>query len=245
MDMTFWKRWTTALAEAMRGWMRQMHEPLFLLAWAAIAGILLADRWPIAGGWGAALVVAALAAGWRRGWGWIHLAALCCFGLMHSLHLDDPLRTETERVIAPGGSLQALTAGVVTDAPAAGYSGDSWQFPLRVESLEAHGRPWSAAGSLIYVRMYGTLSPPAYGDRVVLAGLLRRPEPMRNPGEFDFAGFLKRQGFAAEFSADGNGDRWQRLEGEAGHPVMAAALHAGHRGYRAHDGAGDPGKDAG
>ncbi len=226
MDMTFWKRWTTALAEAMRGWMRQMHEPLFLLAWAAIAGILLADRWPIAGGWGAALVVAALAAGWRRGWGWIHLAALCCFGLMHSLHLDDPLRTETERVIAPGGSLQALTAGVVTDAPAAGYSGDSWQFPLRVESLEAHGRPWSAAGSLIYVRMYGTLSPPAYGDRVVLAGLLRRPEPMRNPGEFDFAGFLKRQGFAAEFSADGNGDRWQRLEGEAGHPVMAAALHA-------------------
>ena len=224
--MKFWRRWITAPAEAMRDWMRHMHEPLFGLAWAAIAGILLADHWPGAGGWSAALVLAGLAAGWRRSRIWTHVAVLCCFGLMHGLNLEDPLRTETERVLAPGGSLSAVVTGVVTDAPTAGYSGGSWQFPLHVESLVSPGQSWPATGSRLYVRMYDALTPPAYGDQVELAGLLRRPEPLRNPGEFDFAGFLKRQGFAAEFSADGNRDRWQRLAGNSGNPVIAAALRA-------------------
>jgi competence protein ComEC len=104
--------------------------------------------------------------------------------------------------------------------------GDSWQFPLRVRRLETGGKIWPGEGSLMYVRLNESAAAPVYGDVVEMAGVLRRSAPVRNPGEFDFDSYLRRQGFAAEFAADGSGGRWRRLESGAGYAVMAAALRA-------------------
>ena len=220
-----WKKWQAAAGAALARWVHQMLEPLFLPAWAAIAGILLANHWQQFPGWAVA-GVAALAGFclWKRWWALTAIAA--GFALLHALNMQDPLRNEVHRVIAPGGAVQAQVTGILTDAPVKSPYGDSWQFPLRVETLHQGPTTWPGAGSLLYVRFTDSTSPPAYGDRVSLQGLLKRTAPVRNPGEFDFDLFLKRQGIAAEFAADGSGERWQRLGAGLGNPVMAAALQA-------------------
>ncbi len=212
--------------EAFRTWCRPMHEPLFLLAVAAVAGILGADFRPATGGWAGAAVATAAAALITRRKLWIGTAVLTGFGLLHAFHLRDALRHRAESVLAAGASLPARVTGVVWDAPVGGYGGDSWQFPLRIEHLTAHHETWEAAQSKLYVRLTDTVKAPAYGDRIVLTGLLRRTDAVRNPGELNFDLFLKRQGYAAEFSAAGTGDRWLTMESGKGHPVMAAALQA-------------------
>jgi ComEC/Rec2-related protein len=220
-----WKKWQEAAGAAIHRWGCQMHEPLFLLACGAIAGILLADHWPQFPWWAVAGI--AVPAGfclWKRGWSF--LAVTVGFALLHGVNMQDPLRKEAQRVIAPGGALQARVIGVLTDAPVKSAYGDSWQFPLRVESLQVGQTLWPGAGSLLYVRFTDSTAPPGYGGRVSLQGLLKRPSPVRNPGEFDFDLFLKRQGIAAEFAAEGSGERWQLLATGLGNPVMAAALQA-------------------
>ena len=218
-------RWKQKAA-AFRHWLRQMGEPLFGLAWAAVAGILLADQWPGGIAWGTAAVLAGagVLAG-KRAW-WVYAAVLACFGWAHVMQLRDPLRQLTERLLAPGGSVGATVTGVVTDAPVMSISGSSWQFPLEVESLESGGENLPARHCQIYVRITEARQAPAYGDRIALTGLLRRSAPVRNPGEFDFNRYLKRAGFSAEFlSGDAEG-RWQRLAADQGNPVMAAALRS-------------------
>lgn len=51
---------------------------------------------------------------------------------------------------------------------------------------------------------------PHYGDLVVMRGRLERPEGERNPGGFDYAGFLARQGIYATLTAHRRAD-WQLL----------------------------------
>lgn len=224
--MNRWLRWKKAAAGPLGRWLRQMDEPLFGLAWVAVAGIFLADWWPDAMAWaaGSLLAMAGLLTGRRAGW--VYAAVLTCFGWAHVMHLRDPLRDLTEQRLAPGGSVGATVTGVVTDAPAASITGDSWQFPLEVETLTDSSGLWPARRCQLYVRITGSRQAPAYGDRIVLTGLLRRPAPVMNPGEFDFDRYLKRAGFAAEFlSGDAEG-RWQRLATDQGNPVTAAALRS-------------------
>ena len=224
--MNRWQRWKKQAAEPLGRWLRQMGEPLFGLALAAVLGILLAERWPAAMAWAVASVLAGagLLVG-RRSW-WVYAAVLTGFGWAHAMHLRDPLRELTEQRLTPGGSVGATVTGVVTDAPAASIKGNSWQFPLEVEALETGGKSWPARHCQIYVRITEAREAPAYGDRIVLTGLLRRSAPVRNPGEFDFDRYLKRAGFSAEFlSGDAEG-RWQRLAPDQGNPVIAAALRS-------------------
>ncbi len=215
----------TTLAAAQR-WARQVREPLFLLALAAALGILLADRWPALAPWAAAALLSAGAAAKFPHPRWIHLAAACGFGLAHVLQLHDPLRAATAQALPPGEALPAHVCGLVVDAPTPSLSGDTWQFPLRVEYLDANRHPWPAAQALLFVRLSRAKIAPRYGDRLALQGLLQRPAPPRNPGEFDFDHFLLRQGIAAEFLADGPLAPAQTLATDQGHPAVAAALRA-------------------
>ncbi len=221
-----WPAPWTHLAAAAQRWARQLREPLFLLAASAACGILLADHWPAALPWLAAALLSAAAAAARRHPFWIHAATCCCFALAHTLQLQDPLRLRTAQTLPPGGSLPAQLCGLVLDAPVPSLSGDSWQFPLRVESLAANGLPWPASRALLHVRLSRAPSPPSYGDRLALDGLLHRPEPLRNPGEFDFDAFLQRQNIAAEFTAAASPTTFQTLARNQGNPLIAAALHA-------------------
>ena len=224
--MNRWVRWKKTAAGPMGRWLHQMGEPLFGISLAAVTGIVLADRAPHGLSWGVAAVLAGagVLAG-RRPW-WVYAAVLTCFGWAHVMQLRDPLRDLTERRLAPGGSVAATVTGIVSDAPVMSVSGNSWQFPLEVESLQSGGESWPARRCQLYVRISEVRVVPVYGDRIVLTGLLRRPAPVRNPGEFDFGGYLKRSGYAAEFlSGDAEG-RWQRLAAGQGNPVTAAALRS-------------------
>ncbi len=220
------KHWIRRTAAGVAARAHQLTEPCFLLAVAAVAGILLADVWPSAAGWTSAATMSGLILLRTRRSKWIHLAVLCLFGLLHCLHLNDPLRMEAERILSPGGSVPVTVTGVVGDAPVAGFTEGTWQFPLKVENMSGAGKPWPAEGGLLYVKITDASTAPAFGDRLQLTGLLRRVQPVRNPGEFNFDAFLKRQGYAAEFAADGTEGRWKRLAGGVGNPVMAAALRS-------------------
>ncbi len=224
--MNRWRRWKNRTAAAVSQWLRQMSEPLFGLAVAAVVGIVGADIFPMGMAWAAGAVVAVTGVVRGRLAWWIYAAVAACFGLAHVMELRDPLRELTERRLAPGGSVQATVTGVVSDAPMESLRGNSWQFPLEVEALHSGGEAWPARHCRLYVRISEVSQAPVYGDRITLTGLLRRPAPVRNPGEFDFDSYLKRSGFAAEFSSVDAEGRWQRLEAGQGNPVTAAALRS-------------------
>ncbi|RYD36336.1 MAG: DUF4131 domain-containing protein, partial [Verrucomicrobiaceae bacterium] len=202
-------QWLKSRWAALSAWGRQLREPLFGVGVAAITGILLADwRSGMAAPWSAAaavtvlLALAARMAGRSGGWR-VYLAALSVFGLLHTLRMRDPLRETVAAHLHAGAATTARVTGVVRDAPVESAGGGSWSFPLSVERLTAGQDPWPAGGAMLYARVTETLTPPVYGDRVELSGILIRPREVRNPGEFDFAAFLLRNGYSAQFTAGG------------------------------------------
>ncbi len=64
------------------------------------------------------------------------------------------------------------------------------QFTLRLEALTAAKRSYDSRHRLL-VQLEG--SAPSYGDRLRMTGKLHGPEPPRNPGQFDYQNYLKRQ----------------------------------------------------
>lgn len=203
-----------------------MGEPLFPAAVAAMGGILLADRWGTRAGWAAAAGLGlVMALGFRRRWS-VYLAAVAAFGLMHVLRVEDPLRQAVNQHLRAGAAAAARVTGVVLDAPVEGYGGTSWSFPLAVERLEVGNEDWPGRGGKFYARVTDTVNPPAYGDRVELSGIVIRPAGIRNPGEFDFASFLLRNGYAGQFNCGGSLSECRVLASGQGNPVMAVALRS-------------------
>lgn len=203
---------------------RLAGQPCFLLGLTACAGILLADFTPRApdGAWWAVLALAAaLFVRLRRAWA-LHLLCLSVFAVSHRLELADPLRTGLARTVAEGSAMPAVLTGVVKDTPEDEYRPGTWRFPLRVETLDCKPA-LPGQNAIVFVHLEDVTVPPAYGDRLELRGMLRRPARARNPGEFDYPGWLARTGISAEFEVYGE-PRIQLLERDAGSPLMAAAL---------------------
>lgn len=222
--MKSWRGWLTRGRDALAGWARQMGEPLFGVAVAGIAGILLADWCGGVAVWAAAAGLLGSAAAWRPGKWWIYAAVLTIFGLMHTLQMRDPLRETVSRHLSVGSAAAARVTGIVADAPVPGWGGESWRFPLEVESLKVGNVDWPGRHGKLYVRLTDTMMPPVYGDRIDLSGIVSRPQRVRNPGEFDFANYLLRNGFSAEFISGGGPEQCKTLAAGQGNPVMAAAL---------------------
>ena len=223
--MRVWNWWKPR-ATAIRLWLHQMREPLFGWAMAAVAGIWLGDCLPVMLVWAGLAVFMAIGSVVSRRGGWIWGAVLACFGWAHVMQIQDPLRQAVERRLAEGGSVLGTLTGVVTDAPTPSLTEQSWQFPLEVESFQTGVENWGGRRSLLYVRIMKSATAPAYGDRIVLTGILRRPDSVRNPGEFDFDRFLFRSGYAAEFLSEGAEGHWERLATGQGNAVTAAALRS-------------------
>jgi len=202
--------------------------PLMILALAACAGIAIADalpRWPA---WSWLAAAAGVAVLMKRKPSRPALAALgaAVFAFAHHAGDRDPLREQLAAGVRQGGAVPAVLTGVIADAPEPDASGRNFSFPINVERLEAGILREAVSGSQLYVHVRGFAPGLRYGDRISLTGLLRRPGPPRNPGEFDLPSFLRRQGYSAEFEATGSSDRLTVLQHDAGWPVMAAALGA-------------------
>lgn len=201
--------------------------PLFVLAVAACAGILLAD-WLLLPAWvwsGLCAVSAAVLARWP---GFPALLPVCAavFGFAHHAEDRNPLREMLAAHLRPGGATPATLTGIITDAPEPDITGTGFTFPLQTESLAIPLIPGAPDHSLLQVRVRDFPESLRYGDRIQLTGLLRRPRHPVNPGEFDYPEYLRRQGASAEFEASAAFDQLEIVGRGAGSPVVAAALRS-------------------
>ncbi|MGC3988414.1 MAG: ComEC/Rec2 family competence protein [Chthoniobacteraceae bacterium] len=177
--------------------LRQMRLPMVGLAGSAIAGVVMADWHPLPIWWGtgATLLLGLLTLRWSRG---IWLFAAAFFFTLHGQRMID----------APGAAMAgrleekprgAVISGMVDDEPQAGND-EGWRFPMQVRELQLDGRHYAWAAPVL---VYWKGDRPRYGDVVEIRGYVAKIRRARNPGEFDYAGYLKRQGIYAEVTMRG------------------------------------------
>jgi ComEC/Rec2-related protein len=188
------------------------RHPLFAVALVAAACVTVAD-WRT--GWGVfAAVVFGLAGGFLTGWR-LALAWGICGGLAVGVFSwRDGARQLAEANVANlnGGM---MSARVLQDGQG---SPGGWVVPARILS-------GSAAGTIVWWEGRGEL--PVAGAVVQGSGnFLPLPE-MRNPGEFDRASWLRRQGVAAVFQTG-----WSDNRVETGNlPAIGAKIRHGFRDW--------------
>lgn len=174
------------------------RHPLFCAAVVAAVCVVLADR-HFAWGLGGALLAGWLSiffGDWRRAILWTACGALAA-GVLH--FRKSGRDAAEEALLATEGGWHV--ARLLEDAK---DGGRSWSARARLENREGLGGVvvWRALGE-----------PPVAGARVSGRGNFSALAIPRNPGEFDYAGWLKRKGVAAEFRVDGSDgqvetDRW-------------------------------------
>ena len=85
---------------------------------------------------------------------------------------------------------RGVVTGRIVEEPERGA--ERVRFVTALEKVAADSAIFHIAGRAL-VTMKGVSLPADYGDRVSLAGRLRRPHPARNPGAFDYRAFLIQQ----------------------------------------------------
>ncbi|HEX8311872.1 MAG TPA: ComEC/Rec2 family competence protein [Chthoniobacteraceae bacterium] len=178
-----------------------LRQPCTGLALAAGLGVGLADRLVIPL---PLLLLALLLQGawlsWRpRTAGCIGFALLA-FATLHTIrHHGSDARALAREFTA--GSKVVQATGVVWSEPIAPKTWSkhtTCRFRLKLESIMAGG---AMRTSDALVEVHWAAAPPAYGDRVELRAGAANVEPVRNPGQFDFPGYLRRQGVYSELRA--------------------------------------------
>ncbi len=178
------------------------RHPCVGLALAAVVGIVAADWWSTAAtSWLIAScgIAAVGVIVWPRTAGcW--LAACLAFFALHAGRVHDaPARSLAAQFRA--GPKVATVKGIVWTQPEKPtvWSGRvSAFFDVRCESIEVDGKV-REMDALLNVAWSGAL--PEYGDRVLITGQASNLESVRNPGQFDFAGYRQRRGVFSELRA--------------------------------------------
>ncbi|MEX2287532.1 MAG: DNA internalization-related competence protein ComEC/Rec2 [Planctomycetaceae bacterium] len=98
------------------------------------------------------------------------------------VHLVGTIATDPETRVLP--SVFGASEGVAESHT---------QFQLRCASIESDGHMRPVSG-LAQLQLNGALPGFDVGDTVDVRGRLSRPSPPANPGQFDYADFLRRQG---------------------------------------------------
>jgi ComEC/Rec2-related protein len=195
-------------------WLAAFHgrHPLFVAALVTVACVLAAQAGPW---WGGGVVIACALCGAACG---MRGAALAWFGCgfiaVAVFIMRDATRQQAESALASIASGSMVRGRVLEDAKG---NDRYWAAPVKLLGEPAHG---------VKVMWEGRGEPPVAGARVRAKGDFRSlPEP-RNPGEFDRAAWLRRQGVAAVFSSV----RGQAVDVEI--PAMAAQAAKIRSGFR-------------
>ena len=175
--------------------MRWHEAPLVPLAAAFALGILSSSwmvtdtRWLLAaGGLLLTLTACALALGWERAATVGLLALAAALGALRTA--SDPLPADhiARVALAPLVSVEArLAEEPVRWAP------DRTRLILDVDGLR-DGPDLRPASGRLQVTLYGETAAVGEGQRVALDLKLSRPRGFKNPGAFDYPGFLRREG---------------------------------------------------
>jgi competence protein ComEC len=162
----------------------QARHPLFVAALVAVAGVIATDHHPA---WGLAVVFACGVAAATCGAPLRALTWLACGGVAVGVFTwRDGARNRAEDglLLSRGGM---VVARLLEDGKG---SGRTWSAPARiVEGPHAGARVW----------WQGRGEPPVAGSRMRARGGFQALPTPRNPGEFDRAAWLRRQGVAAVF----------------------------------------------
>jgi competence protein ComEC len=197
------------------------RQPLAALAVCAALGIFAADRWHVTPWWPAgafALAAVVLLVRPSTVGCWL-LCALAFFSLHTLLFQSAEGRILSAQMVSGPRVIHAT--GIVwnePEKPAVWSRNVTARFRLKVDSLELDGAA-RRANLLVNVSWAGEM--PEYGDRVSLVGSIKNLEGPRNPGQFDFANYSRRQGIYCEIRAAYPTDC--RIEGH-GHGIAARAF---------------------
>jgi len=110
------------------------------------------------------------------------------------------------------------------DIPVGDTDTERLRFSLRVQAVQRNGQWAPATGTvLVFVSDAREVAPLRYGDLIQFAGVLRVPAPVRNPGAFDWRGWLGQRGihFTATIRKD---DALDVVAHDRGNPVIATSL---------------------
>ena len=104
---------------------------------------------------------------------------------------DDAQPTRLRGTLHSAPTVQAAQIDVLRSLP----SKPATRFVLRVRhDQELASRTWRDVSGLVQVTVVGDKRDITVGDQVELLGRLAPPAQPRNPGEFDYAEFLRDQG---------------------------------------------------
>lgn len=175
----------------MRAWLRRAVErhPLLWVAAISMAAVLVADGALAVGTLLALAGLGALLAAGKPRIALVALLAAAAAGVLHEVR-SRPQEAE-RRDIAHAGSRQATATARVLSVPQA--NGGGWSALVRIESGGPAGKVW----------WRGRGPAAARGETIEATGEFLPFPPPRNPGEFDTAGWLHRQGAWGVFEAQG------------------------------------------
>ncbi len=176
-----------------------VRHPLFASAVTMVAAVCVVELSGSLFPWGIlAVFLAFIIAGWRRGAILSIAALLAGAGLQHRHALREDLAGRLTTI--PAG--ETLEIKMLADAR---QGRSTWTGPARVVS--GNGEAAALVGHRIWVIGSGD-SPPVAGTRLLAPGDFLPPRTARNPGNFDEAAWLRREGMAGVF-------RIQRRGGES------------------------------
>jgi competence protein ComEC len=201
-----------------------LRIPLAGIAISAVAGILLAEHWVL----DSRLLLSATVIGLLLGCGrrgllplWVGTAAV--FAAAHVWQWNnDPDRLWAEALA--GQPRTAQVTGVLTDEPAEiSRTADeaTWSGEMQAESWNIEGTKVTLPAKIR--ARWSSKTDPRYGDRWIIEGVISRPTPPRNPGQFNAASWLARQGIFLELRS--RQDNTAKLQArDQGSPLKKAAL---------------------
>ena len=196
--------------------------PLAGLALCAIAGIAAGEWIAPDPAWAALVAIAALLAAWRSP-NALWAAVIAVFAAVHVWQWqENPSRLWAGAVASAPRAVQVT--GILIDEPVpVEGSADRWRARLRTEKWRIDGHEVNQKSDLT-VR-WRSEKTPRYGDRWMIEGIVARPQPPRNPGEFNAVTWLGRQGIFLELRGR-EADASRRLAQNQASPIKAAALQA-------------------
>ena len=193
--------------------------PFLSLLVLAICGIAISERAHAASILWLTVAVLAAATFFATGRGIAFGAfTVCAFATLH-LWKNDESQAARFAAWLGGRSLPAEARGIVASEPRV-FSAENSSLEVRVSQLHLEGAELVPSFTL-QVEWPGP--PPAYGDEVRLRGTVKRIEPPRNPGQFDFAAWSSRQGIFTRLRVEHRNDA-QILRQNQGNPLVSFAL---------------------